>query len=483
MKRAIRSVKTNAGAHTVTARTPTRNRDPLMASRSRRLLHTALSVALSLLLVAALAFTGAQVADAETHVRPSAQRVKNLPANRPSSSGAIVVAVVLGSSGTVGSDVLAPYEVFASSPEFSVYTIAAKAAPAAVDGGPAIVPTYTFEDARSGRARQPDVVVVPAVGAPAGAEEAAMREWIVEQSRRGARVLGVCSGSMVLAEAGLLDGHRATSHWSRLGALKQSHPNVQWSGGLRFVQDGMITTTAGVTSGIPGALRVMEDLAGAEEAERVGRLMNYPDWSATASAHIPVQSFAASDIPVGLNALMPWFRPTIGVGLVNGVGEIDVASAFEVYNMSFAARTVAIAATDTVTTKHGLILLTVPEREATSVDRFIAPGAVGDQDIDPQLRNWAASRNVPVDAVAGAGGTLGFDGALEYLARDNGRATAESAAKMIDYPTAHLNLPAGESPVRVPVLLAIGLVLAILIGFLPAIVRKATGRRAAGRRA
>ena len=115
-----------------------------------------------------MAFAGASVADAESHVRPAAQEPNDLPTNRPSSSGAIVVAVVLGSSGTVGSDVLAPYEVFASSPHFSVYTIAAQSAPAPIDGGPAIVPTYTFEDIRSGRARQPDVVVVPAVGAPEG---------------------------------------------------------------------------------------------------------------------------------------------------------------------------------------------------------------------------------------------------------------------------------------------------------------------------
>ncbi|MGY2744363.1 DJ-1/PfpI family protein [Arthrobacter sp. UYCu723] len=451
-----------------------------MASRSKRVIYAALSVGLSLLTVVALAFAGAEVAEAESHVAPPIQGRKELPANLPSSSGAIVVAVVLGSSGTVGSDVLAPYEVFASSPNFSVYTIAVQSGPAAIDGGPAIVPTYTFENIRSGRARQPDVVVVPAVGAPEGPEEASMRDWIMEQSGRGARILAVCNGSSVLAETGLLSGRTATSHWSRLGALKQNHPEVQWTGGLRYVQDGMITTTAGVTSGIPGALKVMEDLAGAEEAERVGRLMNYPGWSVAASASIPVQSFAAPDIPVGLNAIIPWLRPTIAVGLFSGVGEIDVASAFEVYNMSFAARAVAVGATDTVTTKHGLVLLTVPERQAPPVDRFIAPGAAADQDIDPQLRDWAASRDVSVDAFAGADGVLGFDGALDYLARHTDRATALSAAKMIDYPAAHLNLPAGEASVRVPVLLALGLLLAILAGLLPAIIRMLVRRRAEG---
>ncbi|MFE4228718.1 DJ-1/PfpI family protein [Arthrobacter sp. NPDC056886] len=452
-----------------------------MASLSTRLIQAALSVGFSVLAVAAMAFAGTSVADADSHVRPAAHEAKELPANRPSSSGPLVVAVVLGSSGTVGSDVLAPYEVFASSPDFSVYTIAAKSAPAPIDGGPAIVPTYTFEDVRSGRARQPAVVVVPAVGAPEGPEETAMREWIVEQSGRGARILGVCNGSSVLAGTGLLNGHKATSHWSRLGALKQSHPEVQWLGGLRFVQDGRITTTAGVTSGIPGALKVMEDMTGAVEAERVGRLMKYPGWQVAATAQIPVQSFVASDIPIALNALVPWLRPTIGVGLFNGVGEIDVASAFEVYNMSFAARAVAVGATDTVTTKHGLILLTVPERQAPPMDRFIAPGAARDQDIDPQLRDWSASRNTPVDAFAGADGSLGFDGAIESLAQHTDRATAVSAAKMMDYPTAHLDLPTGGASLRVPGLMALGLLLAVLAGTLPAAIRSVIRRRREGR--
>jgi hypothetical protein len=224
----------------------------------------------------------------------------------------------------------------------------------------------------------------------------------------------------------------------------------------------------------------MEDLTGVDEAQRVGRLMNYPDWSVAATTRIPVQSFATSDIPIGLNALIPWLRPTVGVGLSNGVGEIDVASAFEVYNVSFAARTVAVAATNTVTTKHGMILQTVPERQAPPVDKVIAPGATGAHDVDPQLRDWAASRNLPVDAFSGSNGTLGFDGAIEYLARHTDRATALSAAKMIDYPTPHLDLPAGGTSVRVPGLLVLGLLLAILTGSVPAIVRRAARRRAAG---
>ena len=184
-----------------------------MHPRARRALLAAASVFCALLTLAVFAVVGARVTNSQNHL-PSTRAVADLPANRPSSSGPIVVAVVLGASGTVGSDALAPYEVFASSPRFSVYTIAASGAPAAVDGGPAIVPTYTFAVSVTGVAPRPDVVVVPAVTSPDGPEEAALRAWVVQQSQNGAHVLGICAGSRVLAATGLLLGRTATSHWS-----------------------------------------------------------------------------------------------------------------------------------------------------------------------------------------------------------------------------------------------------------------------------
>ena len=252
------------------------------SSRVRRIARVATSVALALLTLAGLAVAGVARSTSQSHLPTPDQIHASRAYARPPSSGQLVVAVALGASGTVGSDALAPFEVFASSPKFSVYTVAATAAPAPVDGGPAIVPAFTFADVASGRARQPDVVVVPAVDDPDGASEAALRSWVVEQSRRGARILGVCAGARLLAATGLLEGRTATSHWSRLGALEKQHPEVHWVDGERFVTDGAITTTAGVTSGIPGALNLIDELAGTAEAIRVGHLVHYPNWSPTA---------------------------------------------------------------------------------------------------------------------------------------------------------------------------------------------------------
>src|SRR4029450_4600469 len=88
------------------------------------------------------------------------------------------------------------------------------------------------------------------------------------RAARGAPLLGVCNGGRLLAATGLLDGRRATAHWSAIKGLERSRPQVGWVRGQRYVQDGTITTTAGVTSGVFGALRLVGQVAGGRGARR-----------------------------------------------------------------------------------------------------------------------------------------------------------------------------------------------------------------------
>jgi putative intracellular protease/amidase len=450
-----------------------------MSNRTRRALRVVASSALALLTLTGFAAAGGLVTGAEATTPAPTHLTGPAPTNRPSSDGPIKVAVVLGASGTVVSDALAPYEVFASSPQFSVYTVAAKPTAHATQGGPAIVPTYTFADTTSGRAPRPDVVVVPAVATADEPAEAPTRAWISAQARAGSHILGVCNGAEFLAATGLLNGRTATAHWSRLGALRRQYPHVKWVAGQRSVQDGPVTTTAGVTSGIPGALRVMADLAGPAEATRVGQLVGYPHWSLTEPADIPTQSFAASDVPVGLNALIPWGRPTVGIALADGIGEIDIASSFEVFDVSYAARPIPLSATGTVTTKDGMVLDTNTPGDDPTPTRVAVPGPAGTANLNPTLRAWANQQHVPIDAVHGPGNAPGFDGALQYLSRHGSRATALSAAKMIDYPSAQLRLH-DNGGVRIPLLVALGLALVAAAASLPTLVRRARRSSAAG---
>ena len=422
-------------------------------------LRAAVFAGLAAVTVGGLGLVGARVTASQgelaytpQHATPAADAAS--ATDRSPRPGTFVVAVVLGTSATVATDAMGPYEVFARSSRFSVYTVASDAGPAPVQGAPAIVPDHTFADVDTHPELTPDVVVVPAVDDPAGAVEEATRDWVVQQHAEGARVLSVCAGALLMAETGLLDGRTATSHWSRLSALRTAHAETRWVAGERFVRDGTITTTAGITSGIPGALSVIQDLAGSDEARNVGAQVGYPGWSTTASIAIPVQSWAPGDWPFILNTLLPWGRPTIAITLHDGDGEIDTASLFEVYANSAAARTVALSSTGMVHTAHGLTLLTLTEAEAPHIDTRLRPG------------------------VEGTSGRAGFDGALEYLASTTGETNARSAAKMIDYPTYALALGSDSGSPRTLLLTAAAVLLALLVGLTPSRVGRLRRRRA-----
>ncbi len=441
---------------------------PRKPSVLRRLAHLALAVVLGAATLIALLVGG--VAKASVHDRPPTSEGV-IPAGRPSSAGPMVVAVVLGRSGTDDADALAPYEVFARSAKFSVYTVAATHAPATMNGGLHIVPTYTFADVASGAARKPDLVVVPAVNDPAGEQESELRAWIVQQGGAGARILGICAGSRVLAATGLLDGHQATSHWSRIAPLRKSNPRVNWVQGQRFVEDGRITTSAGVSSGIPASLHLLQELAGTAEAATVAELVRYPGWSLAGPTDIPIQHFSRGDAGVGLNAVLPWFRPTLAVGLTDGVGEIDTAALSDVYSYASAARLVPVSSGSSITTAHGVVILTTPAASFPhGASRLVLPGAKAATEMAPALRSLAARQQLPV-APLNQGDTSGFDAALTDLASNFSTAISRSTAKMLDYPVSPTTQYSTSPALRAPILFGLAFILAAAAGMIPTLIR------------
>jgi putative intracellular protease/amidase len=463
---------------------------PAFKTWTGRVLRTTLTLALGLGTLAGVVLAGATATGRDTNGPPppsstgtssaSLRYAEPAGAADPTAHGRrLVVAFVVGTSGTVASDLLAPYDIFASSPAFSTYVVAATSAAAPLEGAPAVVPTYTFAEVDADPALTPDLVVVPGLTQPTGTSEAPLRSWVTRQHNDGAKVLGVCSGSLVLAATGMLDGLHATSHWSRISALEASRPAVDWMRGRLYVEDGSITTTAAVTSGVPAALHLVAELVGPVEAQRVADRHPELRWTPAQATDIPEDHFAVPDWPVGLNYAMPWFRPTVGIALEDGVGELDATAAFEVYSQSAAARTVALATSDSVRTRHGLVLLTTSFEHARGVSRVVVPGADTAEGVDRQLRSWADEQRLSIEPLTGLAGPDssvgggGFSAALQNLAHHTDAATTSATAKMIGYATSNLELGNQHRSLR-PVLLGIAtLALAVLVGLAPALL----GRR------
>jgi transcriptional regulator GlxA family with amidase domain len=180
-------------------------------------------------------------------------------------------------------DFCGPFEVFASAtlpaqtdggPEmrlFEVFTIAERSELVACRGGLLVQPNHTLDE------HPPlDLVVIPGgYGTRREQENPVILDWIARQRRAGALTTSVCTGAFLLGAAGLLDGLRATTHWTTIDGLRTHLPATDVLADVRIVDEGEIITSAGVSAGIDMALHVVRRLHGDEVARRTARDMEY----------------------------------------------------------------------------------------------------------------------------------------------------------------------------------------------------------------
>jgi putative intracellular protease/amidase/YHS domain-containing protein len=221
-------------------------------------------------LAAGKLFSGVGTAKAESGTD------KDRPVDRPNplvppTKGPISVAFVV-SDGAVVIDFAGPWEVFQDVHDaeghgfFNLYTVAETNKPVTASAGLKIVPDYTFQTAPS-----PKVIVIPAQSG----ESTAMLEWIRKSTKTTDVTMSVCTGAYVLARTGLLSGKAATTHHSAYSDFAMEFPNIQLKRGARFVEDGNLASSGGLSSGIDLALRVVERYYGRERAEQTANMMEY----------------------------------------------------------------------------------------------------------------------------------------------------------------------------------------------------------------
>lgn len=165
-------------------------------------------------------------------------------------------------------DLTGPFEVLARVPGWRVELVGRSLDPVRTDRGLTILPTVTRE-----RAQQADILAVPGgAGIDAAMVDAEWVRFVRDQASAATYVFGICTGSFLLAAAGLLTGRRAGAHWqardllARFGAIPVHD---------RMVVDGKYYTCGGVTAGIDMALRVVGDVAGVEIAQKIQLQMEY----------------------------------------------------------------------------------------------------------------------------------------------------------------------------------------------------------------
>ena len=166
-------------------------------------------------------------------------------------------------------DYSGPWEVFGEA-GFKVHTVAEKNGPIGAVFGQKLIPDYTFENSPAA-----DILLVPGGNTGKAENNPAIIKWIQAEAQKSKYVMSVCTGAFLLSKAGLLDGLSATTIMGGLDRLAQVSPKTRVVHDQRYVDNGKIITTAGLSSGIDGAFHLLSKIKGKGSAQAAALGMEY----------------------------------------------------------------------------------------------------------------------------------------------------------------------------------------------------------------
>ncbi|MDL9998491.1 DJ-1/PfpI family protein [Variovorax sp. J22P240] len=179
-------------------------------------------------------------------------------------------------------DLAGPYEVFTTASRmarraapdapslFEVTCVARSLAPVRMRAGLSVLPKHSFADAPPA-----DVLIVPGGVVDAAMQCAATLEWIASASRDARVTASVCTGAFLLAASGVLRDEPVTTHWEDIADLRTRFPSLDVREGVRWIDQGSIVTSAGITAGIDMSLHLVARLADEALALRTARQMDF----------------------------------------------------------------------------------------------------------------------------------------------------------------------------------------------------------------
>lgn len=169
-------------------------------------------------------------------------------------------------------DFAGPMEAF-SAAGFKVFTVSKKKEPIRSQGILTITPDYSIDNAPPA-----DILAFFGGSTAASVADPALISWIRSREQGTQYFFSVCTGAFIMGKAGILDGLTATTFHSRIGELQAALPSTKVLANTRFVDNGRVITTAGVSAGIDGALHLVAKLKGEEVARTAAEYMEYDKW-------------------------------------------------------------------------------------------------------------------------------------------------------------------------------------------------------------
>ncbi|GIO15162.1 hypothetical protein J19TS2_47170 [Cohnella xylanilytica] len=355
------------------------------------------------------------------------------------------VAVLLANEATEVFDFLVPYEMFAMTGAYNVFGVAPDRGIKSLTGGLDVVPHYSFDEMDAMLGRSPDVIVIPYMPILDEKKYAPVREWIRKHSSADTTLLSICNGAENLADTGLLNGKSAATHWGDINRLIKKYPDVQWVKDRRYVPQGHIVSSAGLTSGIDATLYVISQQLGEPAAKQVAEKMNYPSYDYVANPQMKPFVAGLSDITYVLNNAYQWNKTKAGVLLYNGADELDLSSAFDTYGASGTTTTLTVSGENKpIVTKHGLNLVARYQIDnVPKLAKMIVVGVDAEANAAEDISRWNDSGDGArlLFLHRDAADRFAMDPAFEDLAKQEDVRTAKFAAKRLEYrATDHLKL-------------------------------------------
>jgi transcriptional regulator GlxA family with amidase domain len=370
-----------------------------------------------------------------------------LPTPDPSRKIAVVLSSAYGAE--IG-DTLEAYEILARSGVFNVYSVAPErvvlplvpgaASPRGWPSSLDFVPHFSFAeyDARIGT--PPDVIAIPYLANYDAGRDASVVNWIRAHFGAHTTLLGICSGTMTLADTGLLAGRSATSNSGTFEYVESHSPTTTWLRNVRYVDDGNIVTSSNLTAGIDATLHVVDRFAGRSKALDVAREIGYTQTAALDDPNFQPPTLNDFLVPTFINAALEGPKQQLGVLLYDGVTELGLSGLVDPYTGSATARTFLMAPERRiVTSRNGFEFL--PRYDFSSVpalDRVLVPA--GDNNSAKQQVNAAWSAAEPgrraEDIYQNVGiGETAYDASMRDLAQRHNVFLARAVADGLFYIT------------------------------------------------
>jgi transcriptional regulator GlxA family with amidase domain len=329
-----------------------------------------------------------------------------LAALKPPKRARPLIAVIGINDATETNDYLMPYGLLRRADIADVMLLATQ--PGTVKLYPALTvqPDTTAADFDVRHPDGADYVIVPAMSRD---NDPTVLEWLKSQRTKGAIIIGVCAGAKVVAEAGLLDGKRATTHWFYLQELLEKHPAIRYVADRRFVVDGDVATTTGFTASIPLALTLMETIAGRSKAASIAEEIGIAQWDAhhDSAAFRFTRPFA---LTVMSNVVAFWNRETHGIELSPGIDEVSLALVADAWSRTYRSRAVTFSTSSAPTVTRNGVRIVPDESPPRS---------------EPAQQLVSAVNQPPA---------MALDNALQDIAARYGARTRDVVAMQLEYP-------------------------------------------------